>query len=342
MFFYEGYTCPVCGEAFKETDDIVACPECGAPHHRACWKAQGHCFFADKHGTDEQWKRPAAQPANAPSQGAPNAAAGRKVCPHCGENNPEYAEFCARCGQELPSDEWSSAPPRQNVPPQQNPYAPPYQPPMGGYGEYMPFHMPTIDPYGGVPHDAVIGGATAEDLVSVTGANSTYYLPRFHKMANGGSKLSWNWPAFLLTPYWLLFRKNYVTGAVLLFLSMARTLISSYITSAYIAPLVSEAASMADMYRILLNSMNNGSLRYVMWILALLSLAQLLVHVFFGLTANYWYMRTCISRVKRMRAKKPDLYPQELTAVGGTSFLMGASAYAILYFTTMLISAFFL
>ena len=31
MFFYEGYICPVCGKKFQESDDIVACPECGAP-----------------------------------------------------------------------------------------------------------------------------------------------------------------------------------------------------------------------------------------------------------------------------------------------------------------------
>ena len=30
MFFYEGQTCPVCGQFFGEADDIVTCPECGA------------------------------------------------------------------------------------------------------------------------------------------------------------------------------------------------------------------------------------------------------------------------------------------------------------------------
>ena len=30
------YTCPVCGETFQNGDDVVVCPECGAPHHREC------------------------------------------------------------------------------------------------------------------------------------------------------------------------------------------------------------------------------------------------------------------------------------------------------------------
>ncbi len=348
MFFYEGYTCPVCGEKFKETDDIVACPECGAPHHRDCWKAEGHCFYADKHGTDEQWKRPADEVAGqATAQGSSDSAASnKKVCPNCGEHNPEYAEFCAHCGRELPSNDWSSAPPSYHNPPPQNSYTPPYQspfqPPVGGYGEYMPFHMPTVDPCGGIPKEEDIDGVTAEDLANITGNNSAYYVPRFHKMANGGSKCSWNWPAFLLTPYWLLYRKNYVLGAVLLCLSVARSLITSYLTSLYIVPLITDATTMIDAYRILLGITGNEGLNLTMWIFALMGLAQLLIHLFFGLSGNYWYMRTCVSRVKRLRAKKPDLYPQELTAAGGTSFLIGASAYAILYFATMLISTLFL
>lgn len=109
MFFYEGYTCPVCGEKFKESDDIVACPECGAPHHRDCWKKEGHCHFVADHGTDRQWARPQA----GDSANSAESAVEGKVCPHCGEKNPEFAEFCSRCGKDLPASDWSSVPPRR-------------------------------------------------------------------------------------------------------------------------------------------------------------------------------------------------------------------------------------
>ena len=45
---YQGVCCPVCGKPFQEGDDIVVCPECGAPHHRECYKSLGHCALQDQ------------------------------------------------------------------------------------------------------------------------------------------------------------------------------------------------------------------------------------------------------------------------------------------------------
>ena len=46
------YKCPVCKKQFVSGDDIVVCPECGAPHHRECYEQNGKCFFEDKHSED--------------------------------------------------------------------------------------------------------------------------------------------------------------------------------------------------------------------------------------------------------------------------------------------------
>ena len=35
------YTCPVCQKRFVLGDDVVVCPECGAPHHRECFEQNG-------------------------------------------------------------------------------------------------------------------------------------------------------------------------------------------------------------------------------------------------------------------------------------------------------------
>ncbi len=50
---YKKYICPVCKENFKDDDDVVVCPDCGAPHHRKCWFENGKCFNDSLHGQQE-------------------------------------------------------------------------------------------------------------------------------------------------------------------------------------------------------------------------------------------------------------------------------------------------
>ena len=54
----EGQKCPICKAYLFDNDDLVFCPECGAPHHRDCYAALGHCAYKDKHGTSEGYKKP--------------------------------------------------------------------------------------------------------------------------------------------------------------------------------------------------------------------------------------------------------------------------------------------
>ncbi len=75
---YTGLKCPVCGKPFTSDDDIVVCPECGAPYHRACYQQAGHCIFQEKHGTPDAWKPPEKQT---------ETGAEGKICPRCGKKN---------------------------------------------------------------------------------------------------------------------------------------------------------------------------------------------------------------------------------------------------------------
>ena len=58
MYQFTGCPCSVCGKTLTDTDDIVVCPDCGAPYHRACYQAQGACVYAGKHGTGFEWTPP--------------------------------------------------------------------------------------------------------------------------------------------------------------------------------------------------------------------------------------------------------------------------------------------
>ncbi len=50
-------SCVVCHSYLFEEDDVVYCPECGAPHHRECYNSIGKCGLADAHGTENQYDK---------------------------------------------------------------------------------------------------------------------------------------------------------------------------------------------------------------------------------------------------------------------------------------------
>lgn len=52
---YVGQPCIVCGKPFTAQDDIVTCPECGTPYHRACWKQNGECINTALHEEHKSW-----------------------------------------------------------------------------------------------------------------------------------------------------------------------------------------------------------------------------------------------------------------------------------------------
>ncbi len=63
-FRYSGVKCPVCNEFFNSQEDIVVCPLCGTPHHRACYKQNGECANAERHNEGYRWEsvEPVAEP----------------------------------------------------------------------------------------------------------------------------------------------------------------------------------------------------------------------------------------------------------------------------------------
>lgn len=309
MFFYEGYSCPVCGKPFTESDDVVGCPVCGAPHHRACWQQTGHCHFEEHHGTPQQWSRDTAQKA------APKA---ETACPNCGYRNPEFAEFCAHCGKELTEepDSYDAPPPA------------PHQMP---YREYSPFHTGAATWEAADPAEK-IGTVSSGDLSAAVGSGIAYYMPRFRRMAKEETVVSWNWAAFLLGPYWLFFRKQYGLGAVYLGLQLILSVLASFINYTVFFPLFGSGLPTPEMQLQLMQKIESGELFGPALAAMLISLVMILSHVFLGLFGNRAYYRTCVNRVHRFRERNPDGYPAELAAIGGTSLALGLTAYISLEF----------
>ncbi len=315
MFFYEGQTCPVCGRFFGEQDDIVTCPECGAPHHRECWRSEGQCHYAHLHGTDRKWHEEAA--AEKPTT---------KQCPYCAFENPEFAEFCARCGKELSTTSWASEPqaPEYDRPPERQ-----YTPPAGTSFGFSPVGQP-VDPYGGVPRNETIDGVPVDTIVQLVGPNSTYYLPRFYNMTHGGSKASWNWPAFLLPYNWLLYRKNILFGCLAFLLSTLLTVISNLAMTQL--QVMAGGSSMEAIMQAAMQVMSTRQGMLLWSIATLASLLLLVLHVVVGVFGNYFYLRMILSKAKKYGEEPLSPYDQSFRKSGGVSFALAAAPEILIIF----------
>ncbi len=307
MFFYEGQSCPVCGEFFAETDDIVSCPRCGAPHHRECWRKEGQCHFAADHGTERQW--PAGRETQPKEENTANTP--YRQCPNCGKQNPEFAEFCSHCGRDLGASEWHSDIPQPPV----NQYTPPFQ------SGFTP--PPMHDPLGGIPRGETIDGVAVETLAEVIGPNSAYYLPRFYQMSRSGKKRSWNLSAFLFTAKWLLYRKNLLIGWLIFAFEFVLSFFSLY------ADIQLEKFGSAAFF-----ASPNGRFLYLM--MAVTSVATIALCVLLGLFGNWLYMQQVLKKARKLK-EDPDLqYNQNFLNTGGVSPAMALLPFVILLFVQYL------
>ena len=326
LSFYEGYTCPTCQRAFSENDDVVYCPQCGLPHHRACWMSEGHCHLAHLHNTEEQWSRdkkkaPVQPEANPTAEPAQNESRGYSACPHCGTQNPEFAEFCQHCGSSLDNQRsWQSEPQ-----------------PNASYGEYQPFRHSETPNSNAIPGEEV-DGIKMEDLAAVIGSKADYYLPRFRRMSRSGGNASWNWAAFFLSPLWLFYRKMYGLGVVVMILDIIQAVVTAVGYKAI--GLTGNEVDFTELMALIQASMDNPSDVYVLFALWLMSLVTLIVSIAIGIYANRLYLTHCQKTIRRARSRTPDLTAGELTSIGGTSTAIAVIAYFAQFFITEIISIF--
>lgn len=176
------YKCPVCDKQFKKGDDVVVCPECGAPHHRECYEKEGHCHFADKHGADFSFEKE--QLEEAEQQAEQDAKDGVVLCKRCGAENPKEMFYCCNCGAPLYGDDKSNpnfqqdqnnGQPNPNF--NQNQGMPPFGVP---FGQANPQMASAFDPMAGMKSDEpLVDDITAGEAAKFIGKNTPYYLRIF-------------------------------------------------------------------------------------------------------------------------------------------------------------------
>mgnify|MGYP000323178261 FL=1 len=317
MTRYTGNHCPVCEQAFIDTDDIVVCPDCGTPYHRDCWKKVGACMHRSEHAAGFEW-----QPEIGPEA---VKAAHEATCPNCGTRNTPGAARCSHCGCPLPRSEADSADaakPEEQVPI--------YARDPSAVNNRSAAPGPHIETYsadreGGIyrreigPEDT-IDGIKAKDWAAYVGRSPMYYLMQFFRMSITNRKAAVCLSAFLFGPAYLFYRKMWKEG-----------LLTAILTIVLSIPTFIEIISVFNPS--LLGAMPLGWLPAAVNVCAVASWA---LNIILGLFAVSWYRREAKKNIDRIYADYPDgeARTDALLQKGGTNLLA-----ALLYFGIMLLLA---
>jgi type IV pilus assembly protein PilA len=147
-----------------------------------------------------------------------------------------------------------------------------------------------------------------EYLELAIGPNNTdYYMSRFERFTTGGSRVSWNWPAFFVTLPWLLYRKMWVYAALYFFLPTVCWVALALLLQAFLPGTVAPG---------------------FVWLLQLLVVFSVV-----PMYANLLYYRNLTSKIawiKRLRGGT-DRQLRALASEGGTS-AVGLIVLVVLFF----------
>ena len=350
---YANVKCAVCGELFTEKDTVVVCPECGTPHHAACWDRENRCANNALHGTGFVWTFPVeAAPAEPkPAEGARQEQNGSDtvVCDACGARVYHKAMFCPQCGNPL----------RDHGP---RPYTPETE------DQNMDRILENYERYGGLDPDAELDGVACRDYSVFVGGSFPGRIMRKAAQAERlQSKLSWCFSAFLFGPFWFLYRKMVKEGVALLLIQliltfsmlgciMTPTMLTeikgffTYVEETYTDDASADYRSMMnDMQTELESAISRGledlSQGRVLAMQGIQILQTIVLPVLCGMFGLWFYRKKVRQDVTRLRETSPDpvTYQVRLKKTGGTSFgfaLLGAAGYAAVYivFSNMVFS----
>lgn len=278
----EGLSCPVCHAYLFEEDDVVFCPECGAPHHRECYSAVGHCALAGLHGTDKQYDREEQfkKATIKAQQGAPKTEPfvssgneGTRSCGMCHERYDITLNACPNCGA----------------------------PNMEKFGE----GFDGFDFLGGIPADYDIGeGVTADEAKKFVITNTHRYIPKFARLSKM-SKASWNWMAFLFPGGWLLARKMYKAGVIISVILVAAAILVMPLSSLLYDLTPVETVQYADMMQYvydILPKIDSG----VLMAAVIGMIAEAVLRFVLAIFGDYFYKSYAVNSIKEIKEKSDD------------------------------------
>lgn len=314
MVDYRNSRCFKCKKPFKEGDDIVICPECGTPYHRACYLEEGKCINTELHEKHETYHEE--------TEKAKDTATSI-VCPVCHTENPPLSLFCSKCGMPLsPTTPNDKADAEKNKDFKFENYG-------NTFGQQA-FKINFSDPLCGLDPEEEFDGVTAKEIADYIGPNVYYYLPMFKRFKETGHKFSINFSGMLIPACYYSFRKMHLF-AILSIIIQALISVPAYImliqSYKLSGSLITDFANSFDVkgnsFVLLYNLC--GFLSYALMFLS-------------GSFANYLYYRHTVSRIKVLRSKNMA-NRKNIRHAGGTSKVNVLIYCGAIFFMSMIVGA---
>lgn len=302
-----GEKCPVCNNRFTADDDVVVCPECGAPHHRECYRIENRCANEEYHGTGYKWER------SASAAEKPNSVEATANCPVCGFLNKETDETCTRCGNKLHAE-------AQPQPEQRTGQNGSFQ----GHGAYQDVFrgaetangQETMFSFLGFDPNEDMGGATLTEVAGFVKTNILYYLPIFKRMKDLGTKISFNLTCLIFPNLYFANRKMWFWAIIATILEVICSLPSMIVVMADMSSNGAFAIPGADVLAEFVSNHEND----LFFFNEVFGMAFWVVKIVCCLFGNWLYYRFTLSSLKKLREQSPDrvVAPGVLMFKGGT------------------------
>ena len=289
---YYGCPCEGCGEPLTLKDDIVVCPDCGAPYHRTCYEKLGRCIHSPAHAAGYEWHFPYQD-------------AELRTCPSCGERTLRTEERCRCCGAVLPPESQCPEPPTQS------------QPGTDADGRfdyndlYRQYQQTVEEPtrrnvQAAFGKEELIDGIPYSDWNDYIGKAAPVYLNDYSRMQLQHTKISLSFSALLFGPFYFFYRKAWKPAFA--FLAAELLLFVPTLLQMMQIPGSSLSLGLSDSTYVVLGR-----------VVSLASFALMLAR---GMFAKWFYRKSAAEHIRRIRAEFPDDAQRSvvLSAQGGVSW----------------------
>ena len=300
---YYGCPCEGCGKPLTLQDDIVVCPDCGAPYHRDCYEKLGRCIHFPAHAAGYEWKFPYQDSELC-------------TCPACGERTLRTETHCRCCGALLPPEGAQEPADRSDADDHSEEFD--YS---TFYRQFQETGAPQAEPMrqtyqAAFGKEEVMDGIPCKDWAAYIGSASPAYLSTYCRMQLQHSKISMSFSALLFGPFYFFYRKAWKPAFAFLAAEILLTLPTlinlMQITGSSLAPGLSDSA--------------------LVLLSRVCSVLSFLLMVVRGMYGKWFYRKSAAEKIRRIRAEFPDDAQRKavLCAQGGTSWAAVFGCFVLL------------